>query len=167
MQAQEQFPMLAEYLQDADVVDIKAIDASVTLREYLAGMFSYMPKWVRALYAIRWGFVRLLGMKQEGVPQSGHVLQPTDIQMIPGKNLTFFYIEEAVEDEYWVGSAKESHLNAYLAVIREETATGNRFHTITLVKYNAWSGPVYFNVIRPFHHIVVRQMMNAGAKTFS
>jgi len=39
-----------------------------------------------------------------------------------------------------------------------------RFHIGTAVHYHNWAGPVYFNVIRPFHHIVVSQMMKAGIR---
>ncbi|KAA3658281.1 MAG: DUF2867 domain-containing protein [Chloroflexi bacterium] len=39
------------------------------MRLFIAGMMSYHPGWLIFLYAVRWGFVRLLGMKQEGVPE--------------------------------------------------------------------------------------------------
>ncbi|MGE6761631.1 DUF2867 domain-containing protein [Corallococcus interemptor] len=29
--------------------------------------------------------------------------------------------------------------------------------------YRNWAGPVYFNVIRPFHHLVVARMARHGA----
>ncbi|WP_422698682.1 DUF2867 domain-containing protein [Desulfosarcina cetonica] len=32
------------------------------------------------------------------------------------------------------------------------------------MRYRNWTGPVYFNLIRPFHHLVVREMMKAGAR---
>jgi hypothetical protein len=38
-----------------------------------------------------------------------------------------------------------------------------RFHVVTIVHYNNLAGPVYFNVIRPFHHLVVKQMARRGA----
>ena len=70
------------------------------MRAFIAGLFSYMPWWLKALYGVRWAFVRLLGMKQEGVP---------------------------------------------------------------IVDYRHWTGPVYFNVIRPFHHLVVAAMLRSAA----
>ena len=40
----------------------------------------------------------------------------------------------------------------------------NRFYIMTVVHYKHWTGPVYFNMIRPFHHLVVRRMALAGLK---
>ncbi len=155
-------PELQPYLANADHIDVKTITGDVTLREFLAGTFSYYPGWLKSLYAIRWGFVRLLGMKQEGLPQTVH-LRAEDISMTPGDKATFFTIEAASEDLFWLASAKESHLAAYLGVAREDLGNGrSRFHVITIVHYRQWTGPIYFNVIRPFHHLVVAKMMQAG-----
>jgi hypothetical protein len=50
-------------------------------------------------------------------------------------------------------------------VAREWLGDGvNRFHVATVVNYCHWTGPVYFSVVRPFHHLVVRQMMRAAAR---
>ena len=43
-------PELQHYLEGADVNDTKTIDAPLTLREFLAGAFSYMPRWLVALF---------------------------------------------------------------------------------------------------------------------
>ncbi|MCP5103876.1 MAG: DUF2867 domain-containing protein, partial [bacterium] len=37
-------------------------------------------------------------------------------------------------------------------------------HVVTIVHYKHWTGPVYFNLIRPFHHLVIRRMMKAALK---
>ncbi|MCP4630164.1 MAG: DUF2867 domain-containing protein [bacterium] len=39
--------------------------------------------------------------------------------------------------------------------IRSLDSKTNRFYVITVVHYKHWTGPVYFNLIRPFHHLVV------------
>ena len=119
--------------------------------------------WIKNLYRIRWGFVRLLGMKQEGIPQSSHMrMQPSDVPMRAGEDATFFTVEMAEDGRFWIASTTESHLTAYLGVVVEPLAQGNRFHVLTIVHYHNWTGPVYFNVIRPFHHIVVGKMAQAG-----
>jgi len=150
------------YLQRVDHYDCKTIEGEVTLREFIAGALSYYPAWLKALYWIRARFVRLLGMRQDGIPTIPHFL-PEDVAFEAGKYATFFKVEDAAEDLYWIASANDSHLNAYLAVVVEPLSDGsNRFHLATIVQYNNWAGPIYFNVIRPFHHIVVRAMMQAG-----
>ena len=164
---------LQPYLADADHIDVKIVESDATLREFLAGMFSYYPSWLKFLYRVRWGFVRVLGMKQEGIPPALQ-LRPEDVSLTPGENAAFFTIDAAVEDEFYLASASESHLTAYLGVVREDAGDKlhhfdklserhSRFHVVTIVHYHKWTGPVYFNIIRPFHHVVVAQMAQSGA----
>jgi hypothetical protein len=149
----------------ADYVDIKTTESELLLREFVARLLSYQPAWVTALYAIRWGFVRLLGMKQNGVPQAKR-LNAGDVLMRKGEDSQFltFDVIAAQEDAYWFAQASESHLNATLGVICEARPDGqNRFCVVTLVHYNRWTGRVYFNVIRLFHHLVVGAMIRHAA----
>lgn len=155
-------PPINQLLQDADHIDIKSFVGDVSLREFLAGMFSYYPGWLRFLYQIRWGFVRLLGMKQHGVPQM-RTVKPEEIAMEPGQRAAFFTVKAAAENHFFLAGETESHLTAHLAVVREDPqAAESRFLVVTIVHYHRWTGPLYFNVIRPFHHLVVRQMGLAG-----
>lgn len=155
-------PALAPLLAGADHVDVKEIDSEVGLRAFVAGMLSYEPRWLRSLYAIRWFFVRLLGMKQSGLAPSTE-LSADEVAMTPGEAASFFTVTLAEEERHWVAEATESHLTAYLGVVVEPRTRGRRFHVLTIVRYHRWTGPVYFNVIRPFHHLVVRRMMRAAA----
>jgi hypothetical protein len=160
----QQTPAILHYAQNAHHIDVKQFEATITLREFLAGMFSYYPAWIKFLYRIRWGFVRVLGMKQEGIPQPV-AMRPEDVSFTAGENVTFFKVYDAQEDAYWLAGASESHLTAYLGVIAEPMgADMTRFHVVTIVHHNRWTGRVYFNVIRPFHHVVVHQMGQAGVK---
>lgn len=155
-------PTLQKLLETADHVDVKSIEGDVSLRQFIAGMISYSPAWLKFLYGVRWFFVRLLGMKQEGVP-GGLNMKPEDVAFTEGAPAIFFTVQMAEEHSYWFAAASESHLTAHLGVV---VAPGQprRFHVLTIVHYHRWTGPVYFNVIRPFHHIVVRQMMKAGVQ---
>ena len=155
-------PSLPELMETANHVDIKTIEGNVSLRQFIAGMLSYSPGWLKFLYGVRWFFVRFLGMKQEGVP-GGLNMAPENVSFVAGAPATFFTVQMAEEHRYWFAAASESHLTARLGVI-VESGQPDRFHVLTIVHYHRWTGPVYFNVIRPFHHIVVRQMMKAGVK---
>ena len=155
-------PELAELTAEADHVDVKTFDGEVNLREFLANMFSYYPGWIKSLYGVRWFFVRLLGMKQSGVPEMKTV-RPEDVHFVPGKRAAFFEVKAAEEERFYIAGATESHLTAHLAVVCEPLAANvKRYHVLTIVHYHNWTGPVYFNVIRPFHHLVVNQMGKAG-----
>ena len=157
--------VLRPFAKGADHVDVKTVESEATLREFLAGLLSYQPGWVTALFAVRAVFVRLLGMRQQGLPRSLH-LRPEDISMTPGGAASFFTVRHAEEDHVWVVAATDKHLEATLAVVVEPEPGGGlrrRFHVVTLVHYRNWAGPVYFNVIRPFHHLVVERMARSAA----
>lgn len=157
-----QIPDIATLCRDADHIDIKCVTGEVELREFLTGAITYSPSWLTFLYRVRKVFVRFLGMKQEGVPE-GIQVQPEEISFTPGEKYGFFNVVSASENHYYVAGARDSHLTAYLAVVHEaESDRTNRFYVATIVHYHNWTGPVYFNVIRPFHHLVVRQMAKAG-----
>ena len=157
-----QSPAFAPFLQNADHIDVKTIEGSVSLRQFLAGMIGYQPGWVTFLYGIRKVFVRLLGMRQQGMPRPLR-LTPETVPMQAGQKLSFFTTQLAKEDEYWLGEVDDSHLRASLGVIVEPLSeTQRRFHVVTIVHYHNWAGPVYFNIIRPFHHLVVGGMAKAG-----
>ena len=164
MNCLEKYPELTRLLQGADHVDVKVVEGDVSMRQFIASMLSYYPWWIVFLYYVRGVFVRLLGMRQPGKPDELPRLKPEDISMTPGEHATFFIVHQAREEEYWIAETPEDkHLQAYFGIIVEPIADHlKRFHVITIVHYKHWTGPVYFNTIRPFHHLVVRRMARAG-----
>ena len=159
-----QLPELAPLLEHADHLDVKTATGTMSMREFITSMASYQPAWITFLYHVRAVFVRFLGMRQEGVPRAT-LVKPEDIPMRPGSKFAFFKVRMAEEERYWVGEVDDSHLKAALGVV-VEPLQGNqrRFYVLTVVHYHNWAGPVYFNVIRPFHHLVVGRMVKAGAR---
>ncbi len=150
--------IVKEYLKDADHIDVKYYDADLDLKDFIAAFMSYHPWWISLLYKIRKVFVKFLGMSQEDMPDySG--LKPEDISMKPGDMVTFFKVEKALENEYWIAGGSDKHLEAQVGILIEKKENGiNRFHIITIVHHRDWSGPFFFNVFRPFHHIVLHAM---------
>ena len=163
MQYARSIPELAALMADADYVDARTAVSDKALRPFVAACLSYMPGWMVLLYKVRALFVRLLGMRQNGYPGDTAV-GGDDISMTPGDRVGFLTVTMARDGEYWVGEATEKHLSGYLVTAAEELGDGRRrYHALTVVKFRHWTGPVYFNVIRPFHHIVVRAMMAHAA----
>ncbi len=158
-------PELAPLLEGADHVDVKTVTSSVDLRTFLANMLGYRPGWVTLLYHIRAVFVQFLGMRQEGIPFVLR-LNPEDVPMQAGKHASFFMIRMVEEERYWIAGVEDTHLKALLGVVIEPLPgqRQRRFHVLTVVHYQNWAGPVYFHVIRPFHHLVVGSMARAGIR---
>ena len=155
-------PELAALLEHADHVDVKTVIGSVDLRTFLANMLNYQPDWMMTLYGVRAVFVRFLGMRQKGRPGRQHLV-PEDVPMQKGQWASIFRVCMSREEQYWIAEAKDKHLDALLGVVVELLPDQRkRFHILTVVYYRNWAGPVYFNVIRPFHHLVVGSMALAG-----
>ena len=161
-----QIPQIAQLLEGSNYVDVKTIVGQTSLRQFIASMLSYYPGWLIFLYRIRTILVKLLGLVQHPAPETPPELDPPDVSFVVGEAVTFFTVRLAEENHYWVGETPEDkHLSAYFGVVVEPIEDHRkRFHVVTSVYYKHWTGPVYFNLIRPFHHLVVDRMMRAGIR---
>ena len=154
------------FLKNSDHIDVKAVDGKVTLREFVASMISYQPWWLVVLYHLRTAVAHALKLEKHRDLKGPIQINPEDISFTPEKNVHFFIVTLSKEGQYLIlETPEDKHLHAYLAISVENLNNDiNRFHVITVVFYKHWTGPVYFNLIRPFHHLVVRQMMRAGVR---
>lgn len=161
-------PEIAPLLEHADHVDVKTVPGSVDLRTFLANMFNYQPDWMMALFGVRAIFVRFLGIRQPR-GQKSRKLRPETLPMQEGRPVAFFKVRIAREEQFWMAEAKDTHLDALLGVVVEPLPESSQklFHVVTVVHYRNWAGPVYFNAIRPFHHLVVGAMAQAGKRQYS
>ena len=160
-----QIPEIARLLKGSNYVDVKTIEGQTSLRQFIAATLSYYPGWIVFLYRLRAILVKLLGLYKHPAPEALPELGAEDVSFVVGEAVTFFTVRLAEENHYWVGETPEDkHLRAYFAVVVEPIEDNcMRFHVATIVYYKHWTGPVYFNLIRPFHHLVVSRMMRAGA----
>jgi hypothetical protein len=160
----QNFESIEIYYKDADFIDIKVFQGNTTLRQFIASMLSYYPWWIVHLYRIRKLLAKILGLAKHETPQELPNLRPEDVSFTSGENVTFFTVRSAIENLIWISETPDDkHLKAYFGVIREPLNNSvNRFHVITTVFYKHWTGPVYFNLIRPFHHLVVSPMAKHG-----
>jgi hypothetical protein len=108
--------------------------------------------------------VPILGLVKHESPEELPNLKAEEISFTPGENVTFFIVRSAKEGVYWFSETPEDkHLSAYFGVVVEPLKNDlKRFYIVTIVQYKHWTGPVYFNLIRPFHHLVVARMARAG-----
>ena len=157
---------LGKYFEKADFIDVKVVEGETTLRSFIAAMLSCYPWWIVQLYRMRKLLVALLGLVKHEAPQELPNLQPEDVSFTPGHTVTLFIVRCAEEEIFWVSETPDdTHLRAYFGVVKQPAGRSiNRFHVFTTVYYKHWTGPVYFNIIRPFHHLVVSRMMRAGVQ---
>ena len=166
MEYLSRFNELQQYLEEGDYTDVKVVEGGPDLRTFIAAMLSYYPWWVVLLYRIRQLVVHILGLYKHEAPEELPDLVPEDISFTPGESVTFFIVRCAEEGLYWVSETPEDkHLIAYFSIVVEPLDRNTRrFYVITSVHYKHWTGPIYFNLIRPFHHLVVSRMIRAGIR---
>jgi hypothetical protein len=153
------------YCEGADFIDIKTVVSRNDLRTFIAAMLSYYPWWIVMLYRVRALVVHVLGLEKHEAPAELPALAPAKIPFTPGEKATFFIVRMAKEDLYWFAETPpDKHLRAYFGIVAEPLANDmKRYYIVTIVHYLHWTGPVYFNLIRPFHHLVVARMARAAA----
>ncbi len=160
-------PAVRALLENVDYKEIKYVQGACTLREFMAGTFSYTPGWLRGLFAIRGVVARIFGLEHERFDDTRMAAQ--DVPFTPGDKAPIFEVVSAEEDRYWIGDVADRHLAAQFAVEINQGADGmNTFACVTTVTYRNWKGPLYFKLILPFHHLVVnaslRYAANGGGK---
>lgn len=154
-------PEIEELIAGADHVDTKTVTTTASLREFVAGALSWQPAWMRLLWRARQVFAVALRLRETGVPGTV-TLRPEDISLAPGARISFFSVTAGEEDRYLVMAASDNHLRAYLAIVAEPSA--NLMHAITIVRQRNWTGRLYWAVVAPFHQVVIRGMIGAGAR---
>ncbi len=148
----------------ADHIDVKSAVGNATLRECVSRMLSYKPGWYRGLFALRGRLAGLLGLRHDGLCDD-LTITAENLGFAPGDQALFFTVTAAREEEFWAAEASDKHLRAWIAVFFDEFPHGaRRYHAATCVVYENALGPVYFNLIRPFHHLIAAVMLHHAVK---
>ncbi|WP_433162978.1 DUF2867 domain-containing protein [Kribbella sp. CA-247076] len=166
MPARTDLPELDHLLPTVDVVDVKTVGGAVSLREFTAGALGYSPLWIKGLFAVRMVVAQVLRLDTTGVP-AGRRLRPETVSFTPGDPASFFTVVRGEEDHYLLLEITDNHLVAWLAIITDNAQPVSSFKVVTLVRYLRPAGRFYYNLIRPFHHLVVASMAQAGTRSFA
>lgn len=155
--------VLDDLIPVVDEIDVKTAHGDVTLREFTAHALSHTPLWLKGLFAVRMAVAAVLRLETTGVPDSRR-MRPETVSFTPGEKNAFFTVMRGEEDHYLLLKVTDNHLIGYLAIItdNEKPAT---FQVVTLVKFLRPAGRFYYNLIRPFHHVVLLSMCRAGEKS--
>ena len=164
MPTRTDLPELDDLLPIVDVVDVKTARGAVSLREFTAGALGHGPLWIKALFGVRILLAWALRL-ETAVPDSFR-LRPETVSFTPGDPASFFSVVRGEEDHYLLLKVSDNHLVAWLAIITDNGHPAE-FKVVTLVKYLRPVGRFYYNLIRPFHHLVLLSMCRAGETSFA
>lgn len=157
-------PVLHELINGADYVDSKSFVSKCSMNDFLMRMLTYQPAWLGLLYKVRGILAKIMGLQHD---VTGHgKAKKDDFDFEAGGKVDFFTSVDYKSEQYWIGKASDKHLNGYIGVVSEPLESGEtRYHMFTVVNFCNWMGPLYFNLIRPFHHIIMHCMGIYAAKS--
>ncbi|WP_418409652.1 DUF2867 domain-containing protein [Alistipes sp.] len=121
----------------------------VSPNELMAAFWTTMPAWLNVLFKIRDLLVRPFGLKT-GTADNREELQEA---LLKGKDYGLMSAVAHSADESVI-SLDDKHLKAYFSIYIE----GRDVYITTLVQFHNKLGVAYFNLIRPFHKIVVKNI---------
>lgn len=122
---------------------------TVSPNEVMAAFWTTRPAWLNFLFWLRDLLVRPFGLKT-GEDGSREKLEEA---LKNGESYGFMSVVEQTPDETVV-ALDDKHLVAYMSIYIE----GREIFASTVVKYHNKLGVVYFNLIRPFHTLVVKNI---------
>lgn len=126
--------------------------------------FSSAPRWTVNLFAFRNRVVRLFGLKTSGKINIKTILENFTCE--PGQQIGLFKIYSRTNNELLLGE-DDKHLNfrVSLFIDKEKSFKGRKTITIsTTVIFNNWFGRFYFFPVRPFHQLIVPDMLKGIVK---
>lgn len=135
---------LIENFLPADYVDTFSREITgkqvITPQEFIHLAFNRPPKWLNWLMKLRNAIVKPLGLDtHSNFTEMIYASSPNEeIFGMPDKHLTFHV-------SMWCGDYKDGK---------------QELRITTIVKYNNWFGKIYFFIIKPFHVVIIRSILN-------
>lgn len=125
--------------------------------------FSFSPKWIGNLFALRNKIVSVFGLKTgDGLAQKEEVLQNFKGQI--GDKVGIFKVFDKTDGEIILGE-NDSHLNFRVSLLLVPKQDHTKDITIsTVVHFNNWFGKLYFFPVKPFHRLIVPAMLKSTIK---
>ncbi|NDV21861.1 DUF2867 domain-containing protein [Desulfovibrio sp. JC022] len=156
-------PQIHKLSVDADHIYSKDFVSHRAMDDFLIRLMSYKPGWLTFLYKVRGVLAKIMGLKHDEFMDHG--LEVSDYDFNRGGQVDFFSSVDFEAETFWIGEAEDKHLIGYIGVVSEPAEnSSHHYHVFTIVRYKHWTGPVYFNLIRPFSHLVVYFMGKYAAE---
>lgn len=129
-----------------------------TVDDITRSLFSDVPSWIISMMRLRNAIVRRFGLKTsfdpEGISREG--------RLAPGDRVGIFHVYDRTDDEVLMGD-DDRHLDYRVSVFLERESTRLLAVVTTVVRFNKWTGRLYFWPVRPVHRLVVRAILRRAA----
>jgi len=140
-----------EYLDQQDQISSKDIGKA---------FFTAAPNWTASLFKLRNRIVSIFGLKTPEQTENEKELID-NFNCEPNERLGIFKVFHRDENEVILGE-DDKHLNFRISLYKESKANDKdrkRLTLTTTVHFNNWFGKLYFLPVKPFHRLIVPQML--------
>ena len=142
-----------------DTYSIKLMHSKTVydLNAILIKMFSNSPKWIVMLMAIRDKLIQYFGLKTQKNP---FVIEEF-IKSLDSNEHKLGILDVILKNksEIIVG-LDDRHLNFKSSLYLETIETKQNVYLSTVVNFNNVWGRLYFLMISPFHHVIIKTLLN-------
>jgi hypothetical protein len=139
----------------SDIFSVQTKKQNLDIEEVITAFFSTTPKWIDYLFELRHNIVALLGLKT-----NSNTIIEFNYPLQAGEKIGFFEIFEVSETEIILGE-NDTHLD-FRVLVRIEKE--NQISVETLVEFKNFFGKTYFQIIKPFHKLIVASMLKGMLK---
>jgi hypothetical protein len=142
--------VIAGWYENASLLDSYSTDLDsskeCSMRMLATRTVGDPPAWIKALVAARDAMVTPFGIKTS---------REVRLSRADNERVDFFPVQWEGNDEIVLGE-DDRHLDFRLSLLRRTSPTGAHLIATTVVHCHNGFGLTYLNVIRPFHHLVIR-----------
>ncbi len=124
-----------------------------TIEEITYLIFNTKPYWMKFLYAMRNKIAPIFGLKRN-IPKNYFEAYEVGGYI---KSFKFF----SITDKEVIIGADDAHLNFRLVVGDQKSDIFN-INLTTLVEYKNHKGKIYMDIIKPFHKLVIKRMLQSA-----
>ena len=144
----------ADYTDSFLIITDHEIQASPD--DLMISFWTDMPGWVNTLFKLRNFLVQFVGLKGN---EKNSISELETLVRTGGENE---FMKIPAKDRYeTVLLLSDKHLDAHLSLRKENN---NSVSVNTLVYFHNWLGKVYFFFIKPFHGMVVQEVLKRTIK---
>lgn len=138
-----------KHIDFADAYQVVLTRPQLSAEGAATAIFGTSPRWVGALMKLRGVFARAVGLKHSDM-RSG------------SRQRGIFKVQARYIDEIVIGD-DDSHLNFRISVLRAGEADAATVTVSTAVEINNTLGSVYMFIVKPFHRVIARSMVQRAA----
>ncbi len=150
--------VVAGWYENASLLDSYSTDLNSpeqdSMRVLAARTVGNPPPWIKALVAMRDAMMTPFGVKTSGEVRASRA---------DNQRVDFFPVQWEGDDEIVLGE-DDRHLDFRLSLLRRNAPAGTQLIATTVVHAHNAFGLTYLNLIRPFHHLVVRTSLARFAR---